>query len=83
MALLRLDALRCGGRGGGKGFAGDCARLGEFDEPVAPLLASVAGNDAPWGKLEELPVGLVGSTGNGKEGDRLLETTPERDGEFL
>lgn len=49
---------------------------------MAPLLASVAGFGVPWRELEALPVGLVGSTGKGKDGDKVLDTAPERDGEF-
>lgn len=48
-ALLRLEALRCGGRGGGRGLAA-AGREGssDDDEPVAPLPVSVNGYDVPW-----------------------------------
>ncbi|KUI61231.1 hypothetical protein VP1G_08435 [Cytospora mali] len=82
-ALLRVDALRCGGRGGGEGFAP--TGLGEFDAAVAPLLVSVATGccSAPWEKPEAFIVGLAETTGKGKAEDTaLLEMEPERDGEF-
>lgn len=57
--------------------------MGDVNEPVALPLASVAaGCGALWGKLEAFPVGLVENSGKGKEGDRVLETGPERDGEL-